>query len=101
MDTIELLKNKMNSLGREAQILVDERMIIDQRRSEIDIRLTHITGALSELTQMIQELEKTDENEAGNDSESRISECPCKTDEKQSAGENSVQTEENSKDNSS
>ena len=85
---MELLFKKINTLNKEAEVLVARKSEIEREQQQIDIRLTQIVGAISELQQLKNEIEQSTEstaNETRNDRESQISKLTGKADEDKSS----------------
>lgn len=65
---MEVIKNKIQQLGMEADSLVNRRAGLEQELRNIETRLTQIVGAITELNSLVQETEKENDSETSKDS---------------------------------
>ena len=54
---LDYIDSKINTLGQEAQTLVNRREAAQKEINELELRLTHIVGAVKELRDMKAELQ--------------------------------------------
>ena len=91
---MDILKSKIQQLGKEADALVQRKMELEQEAYQIETRLTQIVGALTELKNVESEyLNRGIDNEISKDSGSRVHEGVQEASESTAADEDSISTE--------